>query len=479
MKIVNLILVVIFLVSCGSGRMLDGKSKMTSFRFEDSFIQNTYLNFPLIGYSDLLGISNGAIDLKSVNNIVRIPIRRHSVFTGDGVWYVKGGDNIKVRYDTQKYFKNYEFTIDKKKDNDRLNFLNKFISKDTFSFKPILDDNTIQSILDVEKKIFKRIDSVELYVSKLFDSTIKSVKIKSQDKQYLKSYLLSRSSGRILYYLNSKKDTLIAYNLYVTKLKGYLDEYNNFNKLNTFDDSKKYKVNLVANGLMKTPFEKMTSQIDFINNYDTINTYFKNLSQYFLTTKLFYTALKKEIKIPDSCLSNFYRNNKYPEYKKIIKNLLREKKYLIENTSYSGNQLLVPLHNNKVIDFDKIVKDNIGKVLIIDFWASWCVPCIKEIKYLEKIKQEFKLRNVVFISLSLDVESQRWKKASYQYDIILNSYRVVDNSKFLFSNIYKIDQIPHFVIIGINGEIINDNAPYPSTGLLNQHIDLYLKKINN
>lgn len=479
MKIVNLFIAGIFLLSCGTSQYLDGKSKMTSFRFDDSFIQNTNFNLPLIGYSDLLGISNGAIDLKSVKSIIRIPIRKHSVFTGDGIWYVKGGDNIKVRYDSLKYFNNYQFTIDNKKDNDRLNFLNKFISKDTFSFKPILDDNTIESILDVEKQIFKRRDSVELYFSKLFDSTIKSVKIKSQDKEYLKSYLRSRSSGRILYYLNSKKDTLMAYDLYATKLKGYLDEYNNFKELNIFDDSKKYKINLVANGLMKTTFDKMTSQIDFINNYDTINTYFKNLSHDFLSTKLFYTALKKEIKIPDSSFSNYFRNNKYPEYKKIIRNLLREKKYLIENTSYSGKQSLVPLNNNKVIDFEKILKDNIGKVLVIDFWASWCVPCIKEIKYLEKIKQEFKSRNVVFISLSLDVESQRWKKASYQYDIILNSYRVVDNSNFLFSNIYKIDQIPRIVIIGINGEIINDNAPYPSTGLLNQHIDLYLKKINN
>lgn len=479
MKIVNLIITGIFLLSCGTSQFLDGKSKMTSFRFEDSLIQNTILNLPLIGYSDLLGISNGAIDLKSVNSIIRIPIRKHSVFTGDGIWYVKGGDNIKIRYDTLKYFKNYEFTINNKKDNDRLNFLNKFILNDTFSFKPILDDNTIQSILDVEKQIFKRRDSVELNVLKLFDSTIKTVKIKSRDKEYLKSYLLSRSSGRNLYYLNSKKDTLMAYDLYVTKLKSYLDEYNNFKKLNTFDDSKKYKINLIANGLMKTPFAKMISQIDFINNYDTINTYFKNLSHHFLITKLFYTALKKEITIPDSCFNNFYRNNKYPEYKKIIRNLLREKKYLIKNTSYLDNQLLVPLHNNKVIDFEKIMQDNIGKVLIIDFWASWCVPCIKEIKYLEQIKHEYKSRNVVFISLSLDVESQRWKKASYQYDIILNSYRVVDNSSFLFSNIYKIDQIPRFVIIGINGEIINDNAPYPSTGLLNQHIDLYLKKINN
>tara|TARA_B100000900_G_C20293285_1_gene599064 strand:- start:116 stop:607 length:492 start_codon:yes stop_codon:yes gene_type:complete len=46
------------------------------------------------------------------------------------------------------------------------------------------------------------------------------------------------------------------------------------------------------------------------------------------------------------------------------------------------------------------------KTYVINFWATWCAPCVKELPYFEKVNKEFKDKNVEVILLSLDFPSQ-------------------------------------------------------------------------
>tara|TARA_R110002049_G_scaffold3795_5_gene27590 strand:- start:67913 stop:68464 length:552 start_codon:yes stop_codon:yes gene_type:complete len=59
----------------------------------------------------------------------------------------------------------------------------------------------------------------------------------------------------------------------------------------------------------------------------------------------------------------------------------------------------------EVFDFnglEKLLNQKDGKVYVINFWATWCAPCVKELPYFEKLNTEYKGKNVEVILVSLD-----------------------------------------------------------------------------
>jgi thiol-disulfide isomerase/thioredoxin len=57
-----------------------------------------------------------------------------------------------------------------------------------------------------------------------------------------------------------------------------------------------------------------------------------------------------------------------------------------------------------------LLEKNDGKTYVINFWATWCGPCVKELPYFEKIGETYKNKNVAVILVSLDFPKQVEKK---------------------------------------------------------------------
>lgn len=104
-----------------------------------------------------------------------------------------------------------------------------------------------------------------------------------------------------------------------------------------------------------------------------------------------------------------------------------------------------------------------GKVVLIDFWASWCPPCVKEQPELLKLYKQYwnktftKGNGFEIYGVSLDSKRENWEKAITKWKI---SWTQVSDLKFWSSpvaRIYNLQEIPANFLIDGNGKIIAMN----------------------
>ncbi|WP_374540256.1 TlpA family protein disulfide reductase [Flavobacterium sp.] len=116
-----------------------------------------------------------------------------------------------------------------------------------------------------------------------------------------------------------------------------------------------------------------------------------------------------------------------------------------------------------------------NKYLLIDIWATWCAPCIDDLKYLEEIKQNFKEKPIEFISVSIDDKIENWKKNINERNLIgfqLLSPKARDD---VFFEQIKLITVPRYLLISPEGIIVNSNTPRPSSPELVKLLDSVVK----
>lgn len=101
-----------------------------------------------------------------------------------------------------------------------------------------------------------------------------------------------------------------------------------------------------------------------------------------------------------------------------------------------------------------------GKYVYIDVWATWCGPCRQEIPYLKKLDEDYKDAHIVFLSLSVDQDKAKWEKMVKEQSMSGVQLHIGQNSSF--QQAYKIEGIPHFILLDREGRIIDKKMSRPS-----------------
>ena len=106
---------------------------------------------------------------------------------------------------------------------------------------------------------------------------------------------------------------------------------------------------------------------------------------------------------------------------------------------------------NRIDGAKEKLKDLQGKAVILDFWATYCPPCIEETPSLNALAKEYGPKGVVVLGVSIDKNEQKYKKFLDRFGIQFPMTRDADHK---LADIYGTYQFPETYIIDRNGKVV-------------------------
>ena len=98
-----------------------------------------------------------------------------------------------------------------------------------------------------------------------------------------------------------------------------------------------------------------------------------------------------------------------------------------------------------------------GKVVLVDFWASWCGPCRQEMPNVVKVYKQYKDKGFEIVGVSLDQTAEAWKKGIADLGITWPQMSDLKYWQCEAASLYGVNAIPHTVLIGADGTILERN----------------------
>lgn len=217
---------------------------------------------------------------------------------------------------------------------------------------------------------------------------------------------------------------------------------------------------LTLNNRHKIIYGFQEINLEYLQNID------KDINSQIIKDELVYKFVKagiEQTKDLDTVYSKFMSIVKNKKYRDEIKN-----KYI--NLKKMSKGIISPLFelydiNNRLVTLKSLK----GKLVYIDIWGTWCLPCIQEIPSLKIIEKEFRDKDIYFVSISIRDKKENWSNYIKENELTGIQLFAPDTNISFFKE-YQLKTVPRFILIDEEGKIIDANAYKPSDPKLKEQI---------
>lgn len=219
--------------------------------------------------------------------------------------------------------------------------------------------------------------------------------------------------------------------------------------------------------------DSLNTNNSFDKQYKSANANFKGGCKNYLLYELMKTAYYKDKRI---------FNQYFKTFKDDCQNeILKESIYVIAKSEgkleSSSNELKT--ETEQLVSFESILKNNTSKIILVDFWASWCLPCIKSLNEFDEIQAHYKGKPISFVFISLDNNESSWKKQTTKYNNFMdasNSYLLLNDFNSSICNKYRITTIPRYIVFDENRNVLSLNFNTQNHYEMYKQLDKWLYK---
>ena len=120
-------------------------------------------------------------------------------------------------------------------------------------------------------------------------------------------------------------------------------------------------------------------------------------------------------------------------------------------------ELAAPNFSLQTSDGEVSLKDYKGKILYLDFWASWCGPCRASFPWMDDMQKKYKKQGVEFLAINVDAKKVDADKFLEKMNI---SFKIAYDPEGKTPELYRIPGMPSSYIINRDGMIVSRQAGF-------------------